>query len=179
MREKLSYPVRIIISLLSIFLWSFPAEGQDSESLRIYLGNFKFTAHQQVHILIDMAFAFHSDTGSPPDQLYTEFVGTNKVRIDRKTIQDTLEESASPTAYVLYSRKDNGGFDNGTLVKGEEIILPIEVGIIQSYKIATVNKGDISFPFEALQTPSERNRLMKSTLHFSSFQQQNKIQYIQ
>ena len=34
MREKLSYPVRIIISLLSIFLWSFPAEGQDSESLK-------------------------------------------------------------------------------------------------------------------------------------------------
>lgn len=34
MREKLSYPVRIIIFLLSIFLWSFPAEGQDSESLK-------------------------------------------------------------------------------------------------------------------------------------------------
>ncbi|WP_165157697.1 xanthan lyase [Parabacteroides sp. ZJ-118] len=86
----------------------------------------------------------------PPDQLSTEFVGTNKVRIGWKAVLDTLEESASPTAYILYSRKGSGGFDNGTLVKGEEIILPIEAGIIQSYKIAAVNKGGISFPSETV-----------------------------
>ena len=84
----------------------------------------------------------------PPDRLYTELVETNKVRIGWKAVQDTLEESASPTAYILYSRKDSGGFDNGTLVKGEEIILPIEAGIIHSYKVAAVNKGGISFPSE-------------------------------
>ena len=84
----------------------------------------------------------------PPDRLYTELVETNKVRIGWKAVQDTLEESASPTAYILYSRKDSGGFDNGTLVKGEEIILPIETGIIQRYKVAAVNKGGISFPSE-------------------------------
>ena len=84
----------------------------------------------------------------PPDRLYTELVETNKVRIGWKAVQDTLEESASPTAYILYSRKGSGGFDNGTLVKGEEIILPIETGIIHSYKVAAVNKGGISFPSE-------------------------------
>lgn len=84
----------------------------------------------------------------PPDRLYTELVETNKVKIGWKAVQDTLEESASPTAYILYSRKDSGGFDNGTLVKGEEIILPIETGIIHSYKVAAVNKGGISFPSE-------------------------------
>ena len=84
----------------------------------------------------------------PPDRLYTELVETNKVRIGWKAVQDTLEESASPTAYILYSRKDSGGFDNGTLVKGEEIILPIETGIIHSYKVAAVNKGGISLPSE-------------------------------
>ncbi len=84
----------------------------------------------------------------PPDRLYTELVETNKVRIGWKAVQDTLEESASPTAYILYSRKDSGGFDNGTLVKGEEIILPIEAGIIHSYKVPAVNKGGISFPSE-------------------------------
>ena len=84
----------------------------------------------------------------PPDRLYTELVETNKVRIGWKAVQDTLEERASPTAYILYSRKDSGGFDNGTLVKGEEIILPIETGIIHSYKVAAVNKGGISFPSE-------------------------------
>lgn len=84
----------------------------------------------------------------PPDRLYTELVETDKVKIGWKAVQDTLEESASPTAYILYSRKDSGGFDNGTLVKGEEIILPIEAGIIYSYKVAAVNKGGISFPSE-------------------------------
>ena len=87
----------------------------------------------------------------PPDRLYTELVETNKVRIGWKAVQDTLEESASPTAYILYSRKDSGGFDNGTLVKGEEIILPIETGIIHSYKVAAVNKGGISFPSEIVR----------------------------
>ena len=37
----------------------------------------------------------------------------------------------------------------------------------------------LGFPFEALQTSSERNRLMESILRFFSIQQQNKIQYIQ
>ena len=84
----------------------------------------------------------------PPDQLYTEFIGTNKVRIGWKAIPNTIEESASPTAYILYSRKDSGGFNNGTLIKGEEIILSIEAGIIHSYKTVALNKGSISSPSE-------------------------------
>lgn len=86
----------------------------------------------------------------PPDRVFTEFAGTDRVRIGWRAVQDSLEESASPTAYVLYSRKDSGGFDNGTLVRGEEIILPIEAGIIHSYKVAAVNKGGISFPSETV-----------------------------
>lgn len=84
----------------------------------------------------------------PPDHLYTEFVEADKVKIGWKAVRDSLEESATPTAYVLYHRKDSGGFDNGTLVKGEDIILPVEAGSIHSYKVAAVNKGGISFPSE-------------------------------
>ena len=41
----------------------------------------------------------------PPDRLYTELVETNKVRIGWKAVQDTLEERASPTAYILHRNR--------------------------------------------------------------------------
>lgn len=95
----------------------------------------------------------------PPDHLYSEFVGKDKVRIGWKAVRDTLEDSAAPTAYVLYRREGEGGFDNGVVVKTDHITLPVESGVIYSYKVAAMNDGGISFPSEIIsvyQSPEEK-----------------------
>lgn len=86
----------------------------------------------------------------PPRRLYTEFTGKNQVRIGWQATPDTLEPSARPTAYVVYTRRGDGGFDNGILVRGEEAVMPITPGTIYGYKVAAVNEGGISFPSEIL-----------------------------
>jgi hypothetical protein len=64
---------------------------------------------------------------------------------------DPLEQSAIPDRFIVYTRIDDGGFDNGTLVhEGEATLPPLEPGQIYSYYVTAVNDGGESFPSEIL-----------------------------
>ncbi|MEN8124844.1 MAG: hypothetical protein ABFR32_06890 [Bacteroidota bacterium] len=64
---------------------------------------------------------------------------------------DKTEETANPDAYIVYTKVDDGGFDNGVLVKGNEYIFDrIEEGKIYSFKVKAINKGGVSFDSEML-----------------------------
>lgn len=84
----------------------------------------------------------------PPQQIYTAFTAKDKVRIGWQATPDTLEPSAQPTAYVIYTRKGDGGFDNGTLIRRNQAVMPVTPGTIHSYKIVALNEGGSSFPSE-------------------------------
>lgn len=77
---------------------------------------------------------------------------------------DSLEKSARPTAYVVYTKQDGGSFDNGRLVEGRTAItLPLSEGVQYSFKVTAVNQGGESFPSETLsayKAPGEKNRLL-------------------
>lgn len=83
--------------------------------------------------------------------------GRYKARLSWKDTRDTLEPTAVAESYVLYTRIDGGGFDNGIEIKDiqytdgnmvtETDILP---GHIYSFKIAARNSGGTSFPCEIL-----------------------------
>jgi hypothetical protein len=70
---------------------------------------------------------------------------------------DSLEKTATPKGYILYTRTDDGAFDNGKVVRNytknngrittEE---PMDTGHIYSYKIVAFNDGGKSFPSEIL-----------------------------
>ena len=66
----------------------------------------------------------------PPQAFSVTFEGENQVRLAWQPIPDPLEPTAMPKAYVLYTAKGTGDFDNGRLVKGEQQTLPIERGVI-------------------------------------------------
>ena len=72
------------------------------------------------------------------------------VQLDWRSVTDTLESTAFPNAYVVYTRMDDGGFDNGILVHETTCKLPIESNKIYSYKVVAVNDGGASFPSEIL-----------------------------
>ncbi len=67
----------------------------------------------------------------------------------RETI-DSLEPTASPDKYIIYTRIDGKGFDNGIITKSNKHIIEIEPGKIYSFKIAALNEGGVSFPSEIL-----------------------------
>ncbi|MDD4057318.1 MAG: N-acetylmuramoyl-L-alanine amidase [Bacteroidales bacterium] len=65
-------------------------------------------------------------------------------------VEDTLEATASPEKFVLYTRIGDLGFDNGRVVEGNSLALDIEEGTLYSFKVTAINKGGESFPSEIL-----------------------------
>lgn len=85
------------------------------------------------------------------------------VRLSWKAVNDTLEPTARPTAYIVYTKTDDEAFDNGRLVEGTSATLPVSAGRQYSFKVTAVNAGGESFPSEELsvyRAPEERRRLL-------------------
>lgn len=74
----------------------------------------------------------------------------DSVKLNWRSATDTLEPTAFPSAYVVYTRTEGGGFDNGVLVQATTCKLPIKSDKIYSYKVVAVNDGGASFPSEIL-----------------------------
>lgn len=78
-------------------------------------------------------------------------------------VEDDLEISATPDYYIVYTRKDDGGFDNGVRVDGTSVRMKQEAGHTYSYRVTAVNRGGESFPSETLSShraKSERGRVL-------------------
>ena len=68
-----------------------------------------------------------------------------------KPQRDPLEPTATPTRYIVYTRLDDGGFDNGVVVDSAGAVMNnLKPGIIYSFKITAINDGGESFPSEIL-----------------------------
>lgn len=76
--------------------------------------------------------------------------GRSRVRLDWTPVSDPLEPTAEAERYVVYTRVDDGGFDNGRVVEKPYAVLPVEPGRIYSYKVTALNEGGESFPSEIL-----------------------------
>ena len=90
--------------------------------------------------------------------------GQYKAILSWKDTQDTLEPTAVTESYVLYTRIDGKGFDNGINIKNVHYSdgyasteININPGHIYSFKIAAVNAGGISFPSEILSVGIPEN----------------------
>lgn len=86
----------------------------------------------------------------PVEQFSCNFTEVNKVRLTWKAVSDTLEPTAKAERFVVYTRIDDGGFDNGRIADTNSIELPISPGKIYSFKVTALNAGGESFPSEIL-----------------------------
>ncbi|MFH0792923.1 MAG: fibronectin type III domain-containing protein [bacterium] len=88
----------------------------------------------------------------PPTHLAVRTIAPGRVKISWHAQADPLEPTANPTAYVIYRREGDGGFDNGTLIEGktETEISGLDSDTIYSFRATAVNSGGESFPSEAL-----------------------------
>ena len=78
-------------------------------------------------------------------------------RISWLPVSDPLEPTAEPKAYILYTRKDDGSFDSGVVIRhahedGERRYydVPLQAGHLYSFKLEAFNDGGRSFPSETL-----------------------------
>ena len=63
---------------------------------------------------------------------------------------DPMEPTAVPKGYTVYTRIDDGAFDDGVTVNACEAIMQIQPGHVYSYKVVAWNDGGDSFPSEIL-----------------------------
>ena len=99
----------------------------------------------------------------PVEQFSSRFSENNKVELHWTAVIDSLEPTARADQYVLYTRIDDGDFDNGVVVNSNRIIISIQPGKIYSYKVTALNKGGQSFPSEILsvyRAPKEKGEVL-------------------
>lgn len=76
--------------------------------------------------------------------------GKDSIKLSWQPTDDMLEPTARTTHYILYTQKNDGGFDNGRRIDAAEHVLPIERGVHYSFRIAAANDGGLSMPSETL-----------------------------
>lgn len=80
-----------------------------------------------------------------------------------KAVVDSLEPTAIARKYIVYTRIDDGEFDQGTVVDSCFYKLKMLPGKIYSFKVTAVNDGGESFPSEivsACQHPNAKSTLL-------------------
>ncbi|MDP4238714.1 MAG: xanthan lyase [Bacteroidota bacterium] len=99
----------------------------------------------------------------PVDQFSCRFLEQNKVELHWLAVADSLEPTARADQYVLYTRIDDGDFDNGVVVNSNRLTIRIQPGKIYSFKITALNQGGQSFPSEILsvyRAPDEKGEVL-------------------
>lgn len=88
----------------------------------------------------------------PVENFSVSFVDNTSADVELRwqPVTDSLELSADPDYYIVYTRKENGSFDNGQRVNSTSVRLKQEPGHTYSYRVTAVNKGGESFPSEIL-----------------------------
>lgn len=73
------------------------------------------------------------------------------LRLSWTPVIDKLEPTAIAKSYKVYTRIEQGGFDNGRVVDEPTLLLSdLTPGVIFSFKITAINEGGESFPSEIL-----------------------------
>ena len=97
--------------------------------------------------------------------------------ISWKATEDPLEPTAMPKGFILYTRINNGAFDNGIVLKdisrdGDTYSAKVNlsIGNIHSYKICAYNEGGIGFPSETVSAGiPENGKLDQAVLIVNNF----------
>jgi hypothetical protein len=116
---------------------------------------FRFTVSRSIYKGILKYLSTANNTGYvvqplPVEQFSCHFVAKNKVELHWLATVDSLEPTAIAEKYILYTKIDDGDFDNGVLVKSNRVTSTIQTGKIYSFKVKAVNAGGESFPSEVL-----------------------------
>ncbi len=87
----------------------------------------------------------------PVKRFSAVFDSAGRIVLNWQAQIDSLEPSATPDGYIIYTRIDSAGFNNGTWVSTTTAVIDsLKPGRIYSFKVCAVNAGGVSFPSEIL-----------------------------
>lgn len=87
----------------------------------------------------------------PVKNFSAELFEENMVELNWNAVKDSLEDTANPTGYIVYTREGNNNFDNGVYIPNQTTYRRIiSNDVIYSFKVTAVNQGGESFPSETL-----------------------------
>lgn len=118
--------------------------------------NFKFALARALYksVLKFTAFQHEKDyvvQPLPVTDFYVTFDGLESVLLSWSPQIDSLEPTAVPSGYIVYTKINDSDFDNGTYIKNKTTFRkPIIPGVQYSFKVTAVNEGGESFPSEIL-----------------------------
>lgn len=85
-----------------------------------------------------------------PDHLAAQWDGEDIV-LTWASVEDPLEESATPQGYVVYTRTPDGGYDSGQFVSTNRFVSEkAPAGAVHAFRVSAVNSGGESFPSETV-----------------------------
>jgi hypothetical protein len=129
---------------------------QNFEDMKLALDpRFRFTVSRAIYkgMLKHLAFMNEREyvvQPLPVEQFSCDFTHDNQLQLTWKAVNDTLEPTAKAERFVIYTRMDDGGFDNGRVVDTNNVVIPVVPGKIYSFKVTAINAGGESFPSEIL-----------------------------
>lgn len=87
----------------------------------------------------------------------------DEIVVSWEATEDVLEPTAKPTYYVVYTREDDGDWDNGVRVKNKSYTFTPTPGTRYDIKVQAGNAGGVSMPSEVLSAyiaPDEKGRVL-------------------
>ncbi len=99
----------------------------------------------------------------PVEAFSASFTDAGRTLLRWSPVVDSLEQTAAPDGYIVYTRIGDGGFDNGRRVDVPQLEVDQEPGRIYSYRVTAVNAGGESFQSETLaacRMADERGRVL-------------------
>lgn len=86
-----------------------------------------------------------------------------QITLTWEATEDVLEPTAKPTYYVVYTRENDGDWDNGVRVKNKSYTFTATPGTRYDIKVQAGNAGGVSMPSEVLSAyiaPDEKGRVL-------------------
>ncbi|MBQ0019720.1 MAG: xanthan lyase [Bacteroidales bacterium] len=118
---------------------------------------FKFYMSRAIYkSILQFCSTMHGDTPYcvqplPVNTLAVEAEPENhRFRLSWQPTLDKLEPSATPTSYILYTAKGDGGWNNGEVVHECQAFVTAEPGKLYRFKVEALNDGGASMPSEEL-----------------------------
>ena len=116
--------------------------------------NFRFTASRSIYKSILKYESFLHDrpyvVQPLPVDHFSIKTNSRSLSLSWQAVQDTLEPTAIPSGYIVYTAVDDNGFDAGTFTRENSYQLIPERDHMYRFKVTAVNEGGESMPSETL-----------------------------